>query len=372
MSKSNPAGKLRIPLELLNATQKRALEIKKRRREEREKHYSKSLRGQERAFVDMFDHPIDKSKGWINRLRETARTGGSWATYSSYKYRSIYFLEWLKIYKKHPFSLDTNDALTFQQWLQSLDTTFRGMPMLNRYRNMIFDSVRNMYDYFLLKSVGYMEEDTLIRLPINPFKKIPNLREDIRIRERFLTDEQLDELSDFVSEHEIPTYYKIAIWLGLYAGLRISEANTIRFNDVSIVKQDDKEIVVIKVFGKGRKERQTIYIDEETKQAFLDYVNHVKETYEAVKSGKSGEELEILNRLVPVDLKSMARFMFVLGKELSFEFTFHKLRHTYGYTLTQQGVPLETTAHLLGHSSLETTRIYDEVNTSRAIRDIYK
>lgn len=378
---TNPKGALRIPLELLTKTQKDALDVKRKRKTERERHFNVALRGQEQAFINMFLSFTKKQtdggeevipKGWINKLKIDARTGGSWWTFNAYRFRSIYFLEWLKTQTKHPFALDTNDALEFQQSLQLKNTTFIGKPMTNHYRNMIFDAVRNMYDYFLLKGVGYVEEEILIKLPLNPFKRIPNLAEDTRIKERYLDEEQLEELIAFASEHEIAHYYKIAIWLGLYAGLRISEANTITFEDISVVKHGDKEIIVIKVFGKRRKERETIYVDEATKKSFLDYVKMVKERYEAKKSRLSGQELETLKKLVPVDLKSLARYMFILGQELSFHFHFHRLRHTYGYTLSQMGIPLETIAHLLGHSSMETTRIYAEVDTSRAIQDIYK
>ena len=38
--------------------------------------------------------------------------------------------------------------------------------------------------------------------------------------------------------------------------------------------------------------------------------------------------------------------------------TSHRLRHTFGTELTRNGVDIVTVAELMGHASLETTRLY--------------
>ena len=40
------------------------------------------------------------------------------------------------------------------------------------------------------------------------------------------------------------------------------------------------------------------------------------------------------------------------------EVTSHRLRHTFGTELTRSGVDIVTVAELMGHASLETTRLY--------------
>jgi site-specific recombinase XerD len=46
------------------------------------------------------------------------------------------------------------------------------------------------------------------------------------------------------------------------------------------------------------------------------------------------------------------------GAALDDEVTSHLLRHTFGTELVRGGVDLVTVAELIGHASLETTRIY--------------
>ena len=51
--------------------------------------------------------------------------------------------------------------------------------------------------------------------------------------------------------------------------------------------------------------------------------------------------------------------------------TAHTLRHTFGKNLVDAGTPLDQLATLLGHESLDTTRIYvqpSEKDLERAVR----
>jgi site-specific recombinase XerD len=46
------------------------------------------------------------------------------------------------------------------------------------------------------------------------------------------------------------------------------------------------------------------------------------------------------------------------SKGLEDHVTSHRLRHSFGVELTRSGVDLVTVAELMGHASLETTRLY--------------
>ena len=50
--------------------------------------------------------------------------------------------------------------------------------------------------------------------------------------------------------------------------------------------------------------------------------------------------------------------------------TFHSSRHTFATLLGQRGVQLTTIQKLLGHTKLQTTQIYSEVDRNAIINDI--
>jgi site-specific recombinase XerD len=50
----------------------------------------------------------------------------------------------------------------------------------------------------------------------------------------------------------------------------------------------------------------------------------------------------------------------------------HTLRHTFGKNLTGKGVSLDRVGHLLGHASLDTTRIYTKPTQADLVRDVEK
>ena len=50
----------------------------------------------------------------------------------------------------------------------------------------------------------------------------------------------------------------------------------------------------------------------------------------------------------------------------------HTLRHTFGKNLVNAGVSLDRVAHLLGHESVDTTRIYTRPSAQDLQREVEK
>lgn len=50
--------------------------------------------------------------------------------------------------------------------------------------------------------------------------------------------------------------------------------------------------------------------------------------------------------------------------------TFHSSRHTFATLLGQRGVQLTTIQKLLGHTKIQTTQIYSEVDRNTIVNDI--
>ena len=65
---------------------------------------------------------------------------------------------------------------------------------------------------------------------------------------------------------------------------------------------------------------------------------------------------QMLQRIVT---RSIERVVGEYGRKAKLEsLTSHMLRHTFAKTLVDKGVPIEQVAALLGHSNLNTTRVY--------------
>ena len=64
------------------------------------------------------------------------------------------------------------------------------------------------------------------------------------------------------------------------------------------------------------------------------------------------------------------RFILTCPLFLAQPITFHMARHTYATEITlSHGVPLETVSKMLGHSRIETTRIYAKVTDDKIDSD---
>lgn len=111
---------------------------------------------------------------------------------------------------------------------------------------------------------------------------------------------------------------------------------------------------------KGSKER-TIYLDEKT-------VNIINE-YLAVRKESEYNNLFISNGGKPMDascirktLKNTARRSGKFTDEEIGSLCNHTLRHSFANELEKAGVPLETISNSMGHSSIQTTMIYLDLN----------
>ena len=137
------------------------------------------------------------------------------------------------------------------------------------------------------------------------------------------------------------------IMLMLHTGLRVSEVSNLRIGDISISPRKGEIIVR---GGKGEKFR-TVPLNSNVRNALKAYLALRPEVdHDYLFVGQKGK------RLRPAGI-------YHLVKKYGYEarvgnISPHTLRHTFGKNLVDAGVPLDRVAMLLGHSSLNTTRIY--------------
>lgn len=152
-----------------------------------------------------------------------------------------------------------------------------------------------------------------------------------------------------------------AILETLYStGIRVSELVGIDISDVDSISG------VIKVLGKGRKERLAPVGDKAVSaiREYLQYRNRKKwGDRKPLFLNKSGKRLtdRSIRRIVNKYIKDMSM------KE---RISPHTLRHSFATHLLNRGADLRSVQELLGHKNLSTTQIYTHVTTER-LKSVY-
>jgi integrase/recombinase XerC len=139
------------------------------------------------------------------------------------------------------------------------------------------------------------------------------------------------------------------VLLLLHTGLRVSEAIGLRMGDVQMSERKGQ----LTVNGKGTKQR-TVPLNTEARQALQSW-------FEVRPEGASDQiwvnvaaETE-----TAMTARSVQRILNRYGRAAGIEsLTPHVLRHSFAKNLVDNEVGLEKVAALLGHSNLNTTRIY--------------
>mgnify|MGYP005676199487 FL=1 len=143
----------------------------------------------------------------------------------------------------------------------------------------------------------------------------------------------------------------------LYAsGVRISELVNIQFSDL------DLERNIIKVFGKGSKER-LVPFGEDAAQCISAYIDERKKN----KDIASTKYIFLNNRGSKISRHAFWHRLkeYCLEIGLKTDISPHTLRHAFATHLLNRGADLRSVQVLLGHSDLSTTQIYTHIAKQR-------
>ena len=139
----------------------------------------------------------------------------------------------------------------------------------------------------------------------------------------------------------------------LYAtGMRISELVNLKLTDVDINRS------VIKVFGKGSKER-LVPFGEEAADALNIYLKD-REKYNCKDVFLSNRGSKITRGAFWQRIK-----IYIARENLKSSISPHTLRHAFATHLLNRGADLRSVQMLLGHSDLSTTQIYTHIAKKR-------
>jgi site-specific recombinase XerD len=175
----------------------------------------------------------------------------------------------------------------------------------------------------------------------------------------YLSVDEVFYLLDTVKEKDLPSKKPIrdkAIFELLYAsGMRCSELCSITMRNI------DLENKVIRIKGKGRKERMVLFGGKAQKR-IKEYLEK-----ERPKPNNLSEKLFINYRNGPLDPRSVQRIIEMFRKFLkgNKKITPHKLRHSFATHMLNQGTDLRIVQELLGHESLSSTEKYTHVTSAQ-------
>ncbi len=209
---------------------------------------------------------------------------------------------------------------------------------------------------------NYLEFDE--EIIVNPFRKINISIKEPKVLPKTMELKEIKKLLIYLYKKKkeyqnLDTYsYKalvrdiIVIEILFSTGIRVSELCNLKKDNINL------QTGIIKINGKGSKERIIHLCDKEVKNQIKYYIN-LFEIYSNISSNF------FINRLGNKLSEQSVRLMIHKYQKLSGltkYITPHMFRHSFATLLLEEGVDIRYIQHMLGHSSIATTQIYTQVN----------
>lgn len=286
--------------------------------------------------------------------------GLSPATVRGYRYDLRYYGRWLYSVKKKLSKVKPKDVEGYVHYMRG---ELELMPKTVKRR---MAAVSTYYKWLVHEEV----------LESNPVYNMVLPKAGTRLPV-YLLEEEIERFENIFEEEAkrrpiVGVRNRAMMYLMMYAGLRISEALSLREADITMLNGVPDTVTVI---GKGNKQR-LVPLAEKAARA----VGYWLDTREALRVDR--KTARMLTRKDPVELASPYLFPGEHGRPLNVrpiqqkieslrgefggkKLTPHKLRHTFATALFRKGADIKTTQDLLGHASIATTQIYTHVEESQ-------
>jgi len=270
------------------------------------------------------------------------------------------FLDSLYIEKglsKNTVSSYKNDITSFSSWCdkEHLDRLKITDLNLNNYISTLFSiglksssinrkisSIKHFYLFLLKKKV----------IKNSPADEITTPKKEKYLPTSMSEDEVESLLGSPKSSIKIERRDKAMIEILYATGMRISELVNLKLTDIDFNRS------VLKVFGKGSKERLVPY-GEKAAEALRIYLEDRK-TLDSKDVFLSNRGTRITRGAFWQRIK-----IYIKRENLKLSISPHTLRHAFATHLLNRGADLRSVQILLGHSDLSTTQIYTHIAKKR-------
>ena len=205
----------------------------------------------------------------------------------------------------------------------------------------------------------------------NPSRESSSHRLARKLPKALTVDEVSRLIASGYQEGDISSYRNCALLELLYStGARVSELIDLSVSDVAKTMTSDGEVPVIRVRGKGSKER-LVPLGSFALKAIEDYLTRTRPTY-ASKNSQSENALFLNQRGKRLSRQSAWQIVLDAAEKsnLTGKVSPHVLRHSFATHLLDGGADIRVVQELLGHSSVTTTQIYTLVTIDK-VREAY-
>lgn len=212
-------------------------------------------------------------------------------------------------------------------------------------RNFKIENLRTFFEF--LYTIKH-------RLFNQPFQKINTEKRIAKQLPNYLSYEEAKKLTELYknSDNEIDIRNNAIIHLCLHCGMRISEVANLNISDFQL---SERKFLIL---GKGNKER-TGYLNNDTYDAIIKYMEIRKN--KVPKNKKDADKLFITRNHTQIEVSTIRKFIKQAYKDagiMNDSYSVHTLRHTCATLLFKAGIDIKIIQELLGHSTIEVTKIY--------------
>ncbi len=264
-------------------------------------------------------------------------------TLTAYRNDLDQFVKFLASGKTQPSHPDQVEHLDIRRYLAHLHGDMKKSSIGRKLA-----SVRAWYRYLLREGV----------VAKNPAELVSTPKKEQRAPYHLSIDE-ITALVEAPNTTDLLPLRDRAILETLYScGIRLSELTGLKVQDI------DREGRVVRVLGKGNKER-IVPVGHKAVKAINDYLT--------ARHGPAGDAPFLLNaRGGKLTGRSVARIVdsYLIKLATMKKVSPHTLRHTFATHLLEGGADLRAIQELLGHASLSTTQKYTHVSIDR-LMEVY-
>ena len=288
---------------------------------------------------------------YLDQLR--IERGLSSNSISSYARDLSKFEFFLQESRKDFANLTAQDITDFEVWLKALGLALSSI-------NRTLSAVKGFYKYTSLEFEI-----------INPTLEIVSAKIARKLPKALSVDEVTSLIESAKREGDPISLRDFAILELLYSsGGRVSEIVGVNSGDISISKTDDGDVTVLKLRGKGSKER-LVPLGRFAVAAIEDYFTRTRPAL-AAKNSQSEPALFLNARGKRLSRQSAWQIVLdaAIATGLEGKVSPHVFRHSYATHLLDGGADIRVVQELLGHSSVTTTQIYTLITIDK-VRETY-